>query len=126
MREQAAETRTEAPVVEGPNHELFVQVLAQIERTPERWRQQFYQSRTPCGTAFCFAGWAIALTEGPDGELERYFDSMKAEKLLGINDPMHGLFFATNTKDDLYRISAHLMGLDEQVLRDKVAAEVQA
>lgn len=57
------------------NVDLFVRVLAQIEK----WRSR--QSSTP-------------------------------------------LFNAANTLCDLYRISAQHCGLDEQVLRDKVAAEV--
>jgi hypothetical protein len=46
---------------EGPNHELFVKVLAQIEREPQRWSQSSFAAQLDCGTAFCFAGWATAI-----------------------------------------------------------------
>lgn len=41
----------------GTNDELFVAVLAQIERRPEEWDQQFW-----CGSARCFAGWTCTLS----------------------------------------------------------------
>lgn len=126
----------------GPNTDLFVAVLAQIEKHPETWDQMSYKNL--CGTAHCFAGWVCVLNE------ERFADGIRLEAsknterfgthyapqvaigLLGIEDSAWGhwledpgdLFNESNTLDDLYRISADLLGLDEQVLRDKVAAEV--
>jgi len=36
-------------------------VLAHIESTPQLWNQSTWVSETSCGTAYCFAGWAVAL-----------------------------------------------------------------
>lgn len=134
--------RPEVTPVVGPNHDLFVKVLAHIERKPEAWQQNFWSRFTDdedrplaCGTAHCFAGWAIAIAEGVNltsnrdeeilpwayrllgipGDFERYYDSRP--------EAPH-LFDGSNTLDDLYRLSADILGIDETVLRDKVAAEV--
>lgn len=118
------------PDVRTPNHQLFVDVLAQIEKHPETWDQRAFPSRggPPCGTSFCFAGHAVARS----GEEWQFDAGRRAAELLGIEwrtprvdgavEWMLGnpLFDANNTLDDLYRISAELLGLDEQVLRDKV------
>lgn len=110
--------------------ELFVAVLAQIERQPKLWRQKNWRYKTSCGTAHCFAGWALALNgiEFTDAHRVRYGDhilhvSQVARRLLGAPDACE-LFGGRNTLDDLYRISAKHMGIDEQVLRDKVTASV--
>jgi hypothetical protein len=108
----------------GPNHDLFVRVLAQIEKHPETWNQRAF-----CGTAMCFAGHAVALSG------EEWTDDNRAAALLGIPawyDPSRPssafypdhIFEGDNTLSDLYVKSADILGLDEQVLRDKVAAEV--
>lgn len=117
------------PTVEGPNHELFVQVLAQIEREPQRWNQSLYV--TSCGTAHCFAGWACQLNgKSIDhygfvglGDSRTLADDA-ADKSLNIDGWEAGLYCGDNSLDDLYRISADILGIDEQVLREKVAAEV--
>jgi hypothetical protein len=49
------------------NTALLERVLAQIEAAPAQWDQGNYASQTDlangeCGTAYCFAGWAVALT----------------------------------------------------------------
>jgi hypothetical protein len=133
-----------ADTASGPNHSLFVQVLAQIEREPRTWDQGMWATRRECGTSYCFAGHACVLTghefrffEGiPYGD-ERETSSILrngrdvvslAVELLGLPAfkplPDIELFHEENTLDDLYRISADILGLDEQVLREKVAAEV--
>ena len=133
---------------EGPNHELFVKVLAQIEREPENWDQRMWATQRPCGTSYCFAGYACVLSghefrfeiEGgygtvmPNGSITsaairggRDVVALAAELLgipvQGLTYDDEGLFVAGNTLDDLYRISADILGIDETVLRDKVAAE---
>ena len=124
---------------EGPNHELFVKVLAQIEREPQRWVQGAYR----CETGQCFAGWA-GLVSGlrwtddfsswfvNENGVEEHAATVAA-RLLGLPwsedyplDMDGKLFHAENQLDDLYRISADLLGLDETVLRDKVASEVSS
>ena len=120
------------------NVDLFVRVLAQIEKHPGTWDQTEYRRQHRCGTAYCFAGTAIHLSGVAwrlDSGSDLFVDSGDmapdvAADLLGIgrNISYHedpgGLFNAANTLCDLYRISAQHCGLDEQVLRDKVAAEV--
>jgi hypothetical protein len=128
---------TEAPT---PNHELFVRVLAQIEKHPETWQQDRYVpydtadeeeiTVDSCGTGMCFAGWACLLVEGRHANAERMYgweDTVPSRALrhLGLYDT-DGLFVSVNTLRDLYRISADILGLDETVLRDKVTAEVAA
>lgn len=44
-----------------PDVELAERVLEQIETHPEQWRQGLWALRTDCGTAYCFAGWAVKL-----------------------------------------------------------------
>jgi hypothetical protein len=129
-----------ADTATGPNHSLFVQVLAQIEREPQRWWQGGW--RSTCGTAHCFAGWAVELTGAAWANPQRGDIMVRYVKTdrggyrevgrvacdrLGLLPSEAGpqrLFLAHNTLADLYRISADILGIDEQVLREKVAAEV--
>lgn len=129
----------EARTAEGPNADLFVQVLAQIEAQPEQWNQEVWGPSDPdCGTACCFAGWTprvlgLPVVRNYVGDLHV---SAAAPGLLGVDaDCINGdcehahdwnLFYGGNTLDDLYRISADILGIDETVLREKVAAEVAA
>jgi hypothetical protein len=48
------------------------ETLKYIEDHPQEWDQGVWASRTPCGTACCFAGWAVALHE--QGNPEDLFD----------------------------------------------------
>jgi hypothetical protein len=128
--------------VQGVNDELFIAVLAQIEKHPETWDQGVW--RSACGTSFCFAGWALHLSGiqwvAPlrNEAMYRYVHTevgtrpawAVAVELLGLPylddflEPEEGrlLFSPLNTFAQLYRISADLMGVDETVLREKVAA----
>lgn len=130
-------TTTEAT---GPNHDLFVRVLAQIEKHPETWNQQTYGHE--CETGRCFAGWTVTLEGGqyidrnlvavPEDagfptyrELYSYAHDAtpglttvwdRAIRLLGVThdqvfEDTH-LFNSLNSLDDLYRISASICGLD--------------
>lgn len=127
-----------------PNHDLFIDVLAQIERHPERWNQRQWAKKTECGTSFCFAGWVCVLTLPlheqdfhwqPDlstssrvlvaGRTTRGHVMDVASQELGINTGQaQELFEIYNRLDDLYKISADILGVDTQVLRDKVQDRV--
>lgn len=47
-----------------PNTQLAYAVLDHIDAHPEQWNQATWWKQTECGTAGCFAGWAVALTGG--------------------------------------------------------------
>lgn len=134
------------------NHDLMVKTLAEIERSPERWDQGWWVREKACGTAYCFAGHAAALSGyrivqkhdrnaadavAIEGKSIPEDITVVASRLLGLPAPeqigsMGGepfyacpqLFSDENDLDTLYRLCAQLMGVDELVLRDKVAAEV--
>ncbi len=53
---------------EGLNEAFIREVLAWIELHQELWNQNTWHSPEPCGTAYCFAGWAVKL--GTDLEVE--------------------------------------------------------
>ena len=53
------------------NVDLFVRVLAQIEKHPETWNQSVWD----CGTAACFAGWTVRLGAAVDNAHPSYSDS---------------------------------------------------
>lgn len=49
----------------APNIELLDKIIAKIEEQPESWDQEFYARKkddSPCGTAYCVAGWAAVLS----------------------------------------------------------------
>lgn len=52
-----------------PNVELARQTLEYIEAHPELWDQGNWARKTECGTAFCFAGHAVALAD-PTAEFD--------------------------------------------------------
>lgn len=126
---------------QSPNDDLLIDVLAQIERTPERWNQRVWVHRTDCGTSYCFAGWACALTApdvtqpdflwsaatlhaqfaGQTGRTSRGLVPTVAADVLGLTPAQADeLFELDNTLDDLYDVVSSLTGLDPDVLRDKV------
>jgi hypothetical protein len=45
-----------------PNAELAYRVLDHIDAHPEQWNQGVYIGPADCGTAACFAGWAVLLS----------------------------------------------------------------
>jgi hypothetical protein len=47
--------------VTTPNAELAYKVLDHIDAHPEQWDQKAWLKGTDCGTAACFAGWAVVL-----------------------------------------------------------------
>lgn len=77
----------------------------------EAWDQTNWaqESEVGCGTAFCFAGWALQLAgEDPFDE----YPSWRARVALGIRDASAGskLFDGSNSKTDLRRICEELAG----------------
>lgn len=110
----------------GMDHELLITALAQIVEHPETWDQTVYVNE--CGTAFCVAGWVAHLKGYSADEIKEMLNPETiAEQLLGL--PRYAgsdLFSDHNSLNTVFQISADLVGVDIQVLKDKVAAEVQA
>lgn len=48
------------------NTELLEKIAAQIEETPDLYRQHVWALNTECGTAHCIAGWAVRLGLGDE------------------------------------------------------------
>lgn len=112
-----------------PNAELAYRVLDQIDAHPESWNQGTWD----CGTAACFAGWAVRLsggkvdplgdsldpsvTEGPD-EIVGLAVDVAAERLLRSDcrsaatdaEDAGDLFGAFNTREDLGQLVARIFG----------------
>ncbi|XVQ07305.1 hypothetical protein ACQP1W_32450 [Spirillospora sp. CA-255316] len=108
-----------------PNVDLLKRTLAHIEAHPEEWDQNEWCTELDCGTAYCFAGWAIKLDgratftavndfvideDGTSQDTDDY-----AAGLLGIKsleraerDCEEHLFAADNSLDDLRRIVGEL------------------
>jgi hypothetical protein len=124
------------------NDDLMVRVLARIERDPSTWKQNVWGATTECGTTYCFAGhtavelgvtinWWRAWNGSGAAEsvvcngVTTPFGPFAAEQLGLTNAQADKLFFATPTDIDLlYARCAKIMGIDEQVLRDKVREEI--
>lgn len=121
----------------SPNVEAFVATLAYIEAHPEEHNQDSWV----CETTMCFAGHAAITVgglqqvgpstwvRGLNGRECHVADA--ACEVLGLstgrrNDdqPASRLFYGAESLDDLYRISADILGLAESTLREKVAAVV--
>jgi hypothetical protein len=46
-----------------PNLDLLRRVLRQIDDDPKSWNQSYWATKSDCGTAYCFAGWACVLSD---------------------------------------------------------------
>jgi len=117
-----------------PNKVLLQQTLTYIKRYPDTWYQGDWSLQTDCGTAHCFAGWAVKLggvtldeddevlrasLPSPD-ELQKHIDddpaspgyvhvSVAARHLLGLTpEQAEELFSGANAVEDLERIVAEL------------------
>lgn len=108
-----------------PNAELAYRVLDHIDAHPASWNQ----SEWVCGSAACFAGWAVKLSggvmvestdadviEGP-AELVGKTAERAAYRVLGITEAQAGwplsaewLFDGDNTREDLGRLVAGIFG----------------
>lgn len=95
------------------NIDLATDVLTQIELEPERWDQSDWVSYKQCGTAYCFAGWAVALTTGPDyvaGNPTTIRDTATAALDIS-DDEADDLFHGGNDLRYLYVLVADLAGM---------------
>jgi hypothetical protein len=118
-------------LVTTPNAELAYRILDHIDAVPEQWDQREW-----CGTAKCFAGWAVDLSgERPDdfGMVNGVHVAERAAQLLGFasttamddyaievlgievddnEEPSErfDLFCATNTREDLGHLVAEIFG----------------
>lgn len=110
-----------------PNVPLFRKIFEHIDAHPEEWNQDMWATKTECGTAYCFAGFAMAFSGedeadfGPDpfvkvGDVSHHTKSDKSiervgREALGINEKdAETLFWARNTLDDLHSIAADICG----------------
>jgi hypothetical protein len=119
-----------------PNTELGYRVLDYIEAHPQEWDQRIYLRKDHCGTAACFAGWAVLLSgdqpdwsEGWPAEVGDTFSGeatdtvrvvsdgaldgvgARATDLLDITgEAAADLFAASNDLDDLRTLTAEIFG----------------
>lgn len=121
------------------NVELLEQTMQVIKDTPELHRQGYWGTKTDCGTAMCFAGWAVTL-EGwvfqfgdyestdpnerslssfvvkGDDQIGRHVPEV-ARALLGLeNHEAETLFDAINTPEMLERMVKDLV--NDEPLKD--------
>jgi hypothetical protein len=111
-----------------PNAELAYKVLDHIDAHPEQWNQGDWLGKTSCGTAGCFAGWAVVLAgldllfDEPDPEFPDYSPALfvigadgqrdipsAARDVLGLKESGF-LFSPVNTRKGLGIIVAELFG----------------
>lgn len=113
-----------------PNAALAYRVLDQIDAQPETWVQATWIKKTECGTAGCFAGWAVLLSGLQPAYLDNVSDSTSyamvgeesvriervAEDLLGAryvdegDEDEQDLFNGDNTREDLGRLVEEIFG----------------
>ena len=118
-----------------PNTPELLAIYQHIKANPEEWDQRTYASHTLCGTAFCFAGWAVVRAGGeavrwysyepgreqadratmPDGR-EVLIDD-EAIAILGLDEDQAGeLFFEENDLGDIRNAIAAITGVDPEVV----------
>lgn len=103
-----------------PNAELAYRILDRIDADPRSWRQDVWD----CGTAACFAGWAVRLsggtssddlvTEGP-AELVGRAVGAAAHTVLGIDEDTAWSLFDRGTGDWLFSPDLDREGLGRTV-----------
>lgn len=114
-----------------PNMEMIDKILDHIEAHPETWNQKSWAQKVDCGTAFCVAGHAVAMTYPkaqflfdqywktadvvelePDGE-ERHVSEL-AREILDLNEYQgDALFDEANTLSDLRAKAERLRNGDQ-------------
>lgn len=105
----------------APNAELAYKILDQIDAHPETWQQGVWD----CGTAACFAGWAVRLAGGKVDLRDGVLDPLVIdgpEELVGLEIPdaaevalsascvSPNLFDGSNTREDLGWLVAEIFG----------------
>jgi hypothetical protein len=89
-----------------PNLQLIRRVLNHIDTHPETWTQSRWYERTPCGTAHCVGGWALAFN-GNTGRLVFLSHSVArsmAQQALGLTGrEARALFNGGNSRADVQR-----------------------
>lgn len=108
-------------------------VLAQIDATPELHDQSHWSAATSCGTAYCMAGWACALS-GVDWEpgTYAYHDGGLgvARELMGLPVQAKIMFNGCLTRDDLVEMvgivdEAEALGVDDETLYNSLNSVYQ-
>lgn len=103
-----------------PNAALAYRVIDQIDAHPESWAQDVWD----CGTAACFAGWAVRLsggssvgnvvTDGPAELVGRLVESAALE-VLGIDEETAWEPYDRGTGDWLFSPDLDRKGLGETI-----------
>lgn len=75
------------------NADLARRTLAAIEADPTHWNQTTWITTTECGTAYCFAGWAVRLHHGTPPTHNTPIQAT-AEDALGIDGYLASPLFA--------------------------------
>lgn len=103
-----------------PNAELAYRVLDHIDADPRSWRQDVWD----CGTAACFAGWAVRLAGGISGddlvvdgpaELIGHPVGVAAHMVLGIDEDTAWSLYDRGTGDWLFSPDLDREGLGQTV-----------
>jgi len=126
------------------NESKMIEVLAHVEDERARFAQRepgavgfnmahwFDNSgRMPdeasniCGTTACLAGHAYLMSNAPVPIRQATEDRIASvgARVLELDDDEEGYLFYLDSLDDVYRYVAEDMGVDVQVLRDKVQGE---
>lgn len=128
-----------------PNVALLDATLAEVRRAARRKRRRWYQGAwrkdTPCGTAMCFAGWAVTLdgaewAPGEQGGVRVLLTARPGERVPGPERKVYGpgvvpvwtrarqvLGLTPQEADDLFFPTNSLRDLTAQVNKIKVRAE---
>lgn len=103
-----------------PNAELAYKVLDHIDAHPESWDQNIWD----CGTAACFAGWAVRfsggathgdiVTDGP-AELVGMHVELAAHAVLGIDEEKAWEPYERHTGDWLFSPDLDREGLGKSI-----------
>jgi len=127
IKDSGLDQDSDAALTPAPNVKLLNRILDIIETDPDHWDQETWVTETPCGTAYCFAGWAVHLNgykfhPGWDLSLntsdEVYKDNEKesiyiqdvAQEILGLTLlEATTLFSSWRTLDDIRAVVAHII-----------------
>jgi hypothetical protein len=120
-----------------PNTPELVAIYQHIKANPEEWWQATYAQRVDCGTAYCFAGWAVVRAGGVPTDWKTFEDSIgtwsdtgkavmpdgrpvmidvEAVEILGITDEQSWeLFAGGNDLNDIRSAIFDITGVDPEV-----------